>query len=373
MTPETAYDPVAKKMSERRDVMLTSRRTFLSSAAALTAYLAWSSRVESAGQASLDNRSPRMRYRQFGTTGLRVSEIGFGSWGIGSNGYGSVGRADALDALARAEELGCNFVDTAGVYGDSEALLGEYLHGRRDKWIVATKYSGQPAGLEATLDLQLKRLGVEAVDFYQLHWVPDPKGKDGQLYDQLYRIKKAGKARFVGVSLYTAADIDFVLNETRLDGFQIAFSLLDPEPLLSRLDLIRRKRPAILIRSALKEGFLAGKFKADAKFPDPQDQRHRWSAKQIADTVRMAERFRFLEADAGSMPAAALRYPLSFPEISTVLAGTKNGKQAAENFGKTAGSGLSAASLQRIHEQQDALGLLDRGSWLNRLRSLLGL
>jgi aryl-alcohol dehydrogenase-like predicted oxidoreductase len=314
-----------------------------------------------------------MRYRPFGTTGIQVSEIGFGSWGIGGNGYGSVERTEALNALARAEELGCNFVDTAGVYGDSESLLGEYLRGRRDKWIVATKYSGQSAGLEATLELQLKRLGTEAVDFYQLHWAPDPKGKDGALYEQLHRVKKAGKARFIGVSLYTAADIDLVLDQMSLDGFQIAFSLLDPQPLLSRLDLIRRKRPAILIRSALKEGFLAGKFKSDAKFPDPEDQRHKWSAKQIADTVAAAERFRFLEADAGSMAAAALRYPLSFPEIASVLAGTKNTQQASENFGKTAGSTLSAASLQRIREVQDELGLIDGGNWLDRLRSMLGL
>jgi aryl-alcohol dehydrogenase-like predicted oxidoreductase len=311
-----------------------------------------------------------MRYRNFGSTGLKVSEIAFGSWGIG-NGYGSVDRRQALDALAKAEELGCNLVDTAGVYGDAEGTLGEFLRSRRHKWLVATKYSGQEGGLEKTLNDQLKRLGTDGVDFYQLHWVPKADSKDGALYEQLYRVKKAGKARFIGVSLYTAADIDFVLKETQLDGFQVAFSLLDPDPLLDRLDLIRQKRPAILIRSALKEGFLAGKFKATSTFPDPNDQRHQWSAKRVADTANAVERFRFLEAQAGSLAIAALRYPLSFPEISAVLAGTKNENQANENFGKVAGAALSPQNLEHVRAVQSELGLIG-GGWLDKLKALLG-
>jgi aryl-alcohol dehydrogenase-like predicted oxidoreductase len=313
-----------------------------------------------------------MRYRKFGSTGLQISEVAFGSWSIG-NGYGSVDRAQALNALARAEELGCNFVDTAGVYGDAERTLGEFLRGRRRKWHIATKYSGQDAGLEQTLNGQLTRLGTDTIDFYQLHWAPRPDSKDGALYEQLYRVKKAGKARFIGASLYTASDIDFVLKETQLDGFQVAFSLLDPNPVLARLDLIRQKGPAILIRSALKEGFLTGKYKANATFPDPNDQRHKWTAKQIADTVSAAERFRFLQAEAGgSLATAALRYPLSFPEVSAVLAGTKNETQASENFGKVPGATLSTAGLERVRAIQGELGLLGADSWFDKLKSMFG-
>ena len=109
-----------------------------------------------------------MPYRRFGTTGLEVSEVGFGAWAIGGQAYGTVDRRDSLRALARAEELGCNLVDTAMVYGDSELVLGEFLRERRSRWIVATKYSYQPAGITAILEQQLSRMGTDVVDFYQL-------------------------------------------------------------------------------------------------------------------------------------------------------------------------------------------------------------
>ena len=73
--------------------------------------------------------TPGMRTRNFGSTGIRISEVGFGAWAIGGQAYGRVDRAESLNALARAEELGCNFVDTARVYGDSELVLGEDGYG----------------------------------------------------------------------------------------------------------------------------------------------------------------------------------------------------------------------------------------------------
>jgi aryl-alcohol dehydrogenase-like predicted oxidoreductase len=117
-----------------------------------------------------------MPYRRFGSTGLTVSELGFGAWAIGGKAYGVVDREDSLRALARAEELGCNLVDTAMIYGDSELVLGEFLRGRRSRWIVATKYTYQPAGMAATLEQQLIRLGTDVIDFYQLHWLPKDRG-----------------------------------------------------------------------------------------------------------------------------------------------------------------------------------------------------
>jgi aryl-alcohol dehydrogenase-like predicted oxidoreductase len=297
----------------------------------------------------------QMRYRNFGSTGLKVSEVGFGAWGIGGNGYGSVQRSEALDALARAEELGCNFVDSALVYGDSETLLGEFLEGRRQRWIVATKYSGQQEGLAATIEKQLKLLRTDVIDYYQLHWVP--RGQDEKLLDELADLKRKGKARFIGVSLYTPQDIDFVTKFDDMDGFQVAFNLLEPDPFLARLQTIHRAGKAVIVRSALREGFLTGKYRRDATFPDPKDQRHKWTAQQIAETVDRVERFRFLEHEAGSMVVAAARYPLSFPDVSTVLLGTKSVTQAASNFGEVPGGKLSAAALARVRDTQIDLGL----------------
>ena len=134
-----------------------------------------------------------MLTRPFGKTGLQVSERSFGAWAIGGNSFGAVEPTQALRSLAVAEELGCNFVDTAAVYGESEALLGKFLAGRRDRWIVASKYSGQPSGMTAMVDEQLRRLGTDCIDFYQIHWAP--RGKDEHLYSELARLKRDGKVQ----------------------------------------------------------------------------------------------------------------------------------------------------------------------------------
>ncbi len=314
-----------------------------------------------------------MNFRDFGATGMKVSEVGFGAWAIGGQSYGAVDRAESLRALARAEELGCNFVDTAAVYGNSEEVLGEFLRGRRDKWLVATKFSNQDGGLLKTAEEQLKRLGVETIDFYQLHWVPAEHER--HFIDELYSLKRSGKARFIGVSLKTAKSIDYVLDHTEIDGFQIPFSLLDPEPYLSRLARIREKNVGIIVRSSLKQGFLTRKYTRESVFPDASDQRHEWSREQIARTVDSVETFRFLEEDAGSLAVAAARYPLAFPETSTVILGTKTASQADENFGIVPDGTLSEANLRRIREIQEKLkpdsdGLL--GRIRRKLRSLRG-
>jgi aryl-alcohol dehydrogenase-like predicted oxidoreductase len=307
-----------------------------------------------------------MRHRPFGRTGITVSEVGFGSWVIGGQGYGAADKGESLRALARAEELGCNFVDSAQIYGDAELTLGEFLQGRRSRWVVATKFSGQSAGMTATLEDQLRRLQTDAVDLYQLHWVP--RGKDEGLFDELARLKQAGKTRFIGVSLYTVEDIDYVLARPEIDSFQLAFSLLDPDPFMARIQAIHAGGRAVIVRSALREGFLTGKFKRDATFPDPKDQRHALSATQIADLVDQAEHFRYLEKEAGSMVVAAARYPLSFSDVATVILGTRSVRQADSNFGEVAGGTLSRASLDAIRATQIELSL---GSpWRRTLRRL---
>jgi len=292
-----------------------------------------------------------MRFREFGKTGMRVSEVGFGAWGIGGD-FGHIEKSDALAALSRAEELGCNFVDTAGVYGNSEEILGEFLPARRDRWFVATKYSGQAGGLVALAEKQLSRMRIEYIDFYMIHWAPsdDERG----LYDDLYRLKKSGKARYVGVSLYSTGDIDYVLDHTMIDGFQIAVSLLNPQPFLSRRERIRQSGAGIIVRSCLKEGFLTGKFGPYAIFTAPQDQRSHWSREKIRETAEAAERFRFLEEEVGSMTIGAARYPLSFPETSTLILGTKSAAQADINFGQVPGSVLDARVLESIERIQAA-------------------
>ncbi len=310
-----------------------------------------------------------MPYREFGRTGVQVSELSFGSWAIGGKAYGAVERSRSLAALAHAEALGCNVVDTAGVYGDAESVLGEFLAGRRDRWFVSTKFSGQAAGLEATVNAQLERLRTDYLDFYMIHWVP--RGEDAGLLRGLQDLKQSGKVRFIGLSVYDVPDVDFVLREDSLDGLMLPFSLLDPDPFLARRARLAASGKAVMVRSALKEGFLTGKYRRDAKFSDPDDQRSRMTADDIATRVGQAERLRFLEAGSGSLTRAAIAYPLSFPEVSTVVVGVKTVAHADLNFGKAAGSRLAPADLERVARLQRELGVHKPGSWLRAVWSRL--
>ena len=306
-----------------------------------------------------------MERRPFGKTGLLVSERSFGGWAIGGEAYGRLDDGVAERALARAEELGCNFVDVAAVYGDAENVLGRFLEGRRDKWIVATKFSEQPEGIVATVEQHLKRLRVEHIDFYQIHWAPSRD--EEHLYAALETLKRGGKIRFAGVSLRNAADVARVLEHRVVDGVQMPVSLLDPAPLTSVRDALRARGTAVIARSPLRSGFLSGRYAGKARFEDPNDRRSKWSAAEIDKEVRQAAAFAFLATGSRSLREAAIAYPLSFPEVATVIVGCKSVAQAEENFASAAVT-LSPSDLERIATTQRNLGLGRRSGGVELLR-----
>lgn len=314
-----------------------------------------------------------MRQRLFGKTGLSVSERSFGAWAIGGASYGAVPPAAALDALARAEEIGCNFVDTAAVYGESEALLGRFLPGRRERWILASKYSGQPQGMTALVEEQLRRMHTDRIDLYQIHWAP--RGPDEALYSELETLKRAGKIRFAGVSLRSAGDIDHALAHAVVDALQMPVSLLDPDPLASRRALLRERGVGVIARSALRGGFLTGKYDASTRFASSGDQRNEWDARRIGTLAGQADAFSFLAQTAGSLHAAAIAYPLAFAEVSTLILSCKDRGQVDANLGAALPE-LPADVLQGIAQTQRRLGVAPaspaRRLW-RRTKSLLGL
>ena len=305
-----------------------------------------------------------MQYRRFGTTDLMLSEVGFGSWAIGGNSFGAVSGKDALDALARAESHGCNFIDTAAVYGEAEARIGRFLHTRRSRWVVATKYSGQRAGMTATLEAQLSRLGLEAVDLYQIHWMPSRA--DDHLLDELATLRQAGKARYTAVSLYNEADIRRALADPRLDGFQVKINLLTPQPFVPMRQAIARSGKGVIARSALEEGFLTGKYDADATFPDPNDRRRKITEADRQAIVRRARAFQALCSEDTSPTLLAARYVLSFPEVSSLLMSTKNATQADTNFSVIPDGALEERLLASINRVQREQGAFKRAGILRR-------
>lgn len=297
-----------------------------------------------------------MHYRKFGKTDMNVSSLGFGAWAIGGNSYGKVSREDSLAALHRAGDLGCNFIDTAAVYGESENIIGSFLKGRRENWYISTKFSGQAEGMSSLVEKQLQALQTDYIDFYQIHWAPDSSALN--LYDELATLKKQGKIRYAGVSLYNENDIDFILQQPVIDGFQVKLSLLDPMPFISRSSQIKSSGLGVIVRSSLKEGFLTGKFDNNTNFADNIDQRSQWSPTKISRTLKQVQPMRFLENQHRSLLQAALAYPLQFQEVSTVVVGTKNEHQAIANFQENNLQTINKSELEYIELMQRKMGLL---------------
>jgi len=150
----------------------------------------------------------------------------------------------------------------------------------------------------------------------------------------------------------------------------VPLNLLEPYPFMARRDAIAKSGLGVLIRSPLKEGFLAGRFTRETRFTDPTDQRSKLSVDEVVKTVERVEKFRFLEAQSGTLARAAIGYPLSLSQVSSVVVGVKNVWEAEENFGRTAGFRLDAASLARIEAIQREIGLKLGPTLRERVKSM---
>ena len=156
-----------------------------------------------------------MKYRKLGSTNLRVSVIGLGTWQFGGEWGKDFTQAEADAILGRAKELGINFLDTAECYGDhlSESLIGRAIEGERDQWIIATKFGHKYHGFmnrseprSATevmrqLEDSLRALRTDHVDIYQYHSVRNSEFDDETLRNALAEAKQAGKIRHIGASI----------------------------------------------------------------------------------------------------------------------------------------------------------------------------
>ena len=239
-----------------------------------------------------------MRYRQLGATGIRVSEIGFGAWGIGGDAkgavaYGPVDEDESRRALLKAVELGVNFFDTSDFYGfgHSEEVLGKALHPVRSTVAIATKVgflnaAGEQdfstAHIERSLEASLRRLQTDYVDLYQLHSPPLGLLKsDGGIVNTLERLKSTGRIRAFGLSLRAPDDGLPAVRELGFECLQVNFNLLDQRAVANGLfDLCSERNVGVIVRTPLVFGFLTGRYSAAEDF-DPSDHRRRWRPEKI--------------------------------------------------------------------------------------------
>lgn len=310
-----------------------------------------------------------MKYRDFGNTGIKVSEIGFGCWAIGGNNhgnsYGPTTDKSSTDAINKALELGLNFFDTADVYGwgHSEELLGKALRGKRDRVVIATKvgadfYQGTgfqtftPDYIRFALEKSLTRLNTDYIDVYQLHNPPMKLISKEETYATLRELKKEGKIRAFGVSVFTPIEGITAINVGQPDCVQITYNIFSCRPEEQLLPRAYETGCAIIAREPLANGFLTGKYDTAPKFSTGDFRKH-WPMEYVQARSDATRELSFLKKNGQqSMAQAALKYPLMDQAVSTVIVGLKDVDMVEENLAASDAGPLSADEMKQIHELQ---------------------
>ncbi|NWJ44321.1 MAG: aldo/keto reductase [Chloroflexi bacterium] len=290
--------------------------------------------------------------RRLGGSTVEVSAIGTGTWQWGDTTiwqYGANFNAIDVNAAFKASmENGISFFDTAEVYGKglSETLLGKAVRKSEKKPIVATKYAPLPirlnvAAFEKALDNSLKRLGLETVDLYQIHW-PFSLISQSDLMNGLAKAVKAGKVRAVGISNYNAPQMKQAYSLLKQMGVplasnQVQYNLLYRKPEANGvLETCRRLNITLIAYSPLAKGLLSGKYSGTAAQAVPGIRRFmpdfRASGLAKADSVVREVLAIALERDK-TPSQVALNWLLSKDELIVAIPGAKNPRQSEQNAG----------------------------------------
>ena len=313
-----------------------------------------------------------MNYRVFGRCGWAVSEVGFGAWAIGGS-WGKVDEEDAVAALHRAIDCGVNFIDTADVYGDgkSERLIARVLKDRKERVFVATKAGRRlvphtadgytEENLTKFVERSLKNLEVETIDLLQLHCPPTEVYYRPEVFAALDKLVAQGKIRYYGVSVEKVEEGLKAIEYPGVRSVQIIFNIFRQRPAELFFARCREKRVAIIARVPLASGLLTGKITKDTVFP-PDDHRNFNRYGQAFDRgetfagvdfekgLQAVEELRALVPQGFTMAQFALKWILMFPEVSTVIPGAKNPRQAEENAKASDLPPLQEDTIERVRE-----------------------
>src|ERR1700730_5055009 len=290
-----------------------------------------------------------MNYRSLGRTGLGVSEIGFGAWGIGGRtlsqtSCGDTDDRNSLAALARAHDCGITFFDTSAAYGNghSEELIGKALAGGRHRAALATKagdgrWARPPefsaAAIVASTERSLGRLRTDYLDLLLLHNAPLDVLRAPDVREALTRLTASGKIRSWGASAKGPADALEALRACDVPVIQANFNMMDVRAVTAGLfEEVSRRNAGFIARTPLCFGFLSGTLTRETKFP-PGDHRLSWSSAQLANWIDGArDLLDVVSASPGPAGVqAALRFCLAFPEVSATIPGILTPAEAGEN------------------------------------------
>jgi aryl-alcohol dehydrogenase-like predicted oxidoreductase len=312
-----------------------------------------------------------MERRRLGRTGLEVSEVGYGAWGIGGSGWLGAKDDESLQARERALDLGVNLIDTALGYGDghSEELVGQVVRGRAETVRVATKIPPKnglwparkgtraeetfPAEhVRACTETSLRNLGLDTIDVQQFHVWDDDWVDQGDWQEAIDALKQEGKIRCFGVSIndHEPANALRLVRSGLVDSVQVIFNVFDQSPEDELFPACREHDVGVLARVPLDEGGLTGRITPDTTFPEGDFRARYFRDDRKAEVFERAQAIADdLGIELDELPAVALRYILSSDAVSSVIPGMRSVRNVERNVAVGDGRGLPSEQVERLH------------------------
>lgn len=314
-----------------------------------------------------------MRTRSFGTTDLRCSEIGFGTWALGSNWWGKITSGEGENLIRRALDLGVTFFDTGDVYGKgaNEEIVASALAGvPRESVQLSTKFGysleerrqehsqgerpqdWSPEHARAALEASLRRLRTDHVDLYQLHNPRMDAIVRDDLFEELERLKEEGKLRHYGVALGPAIGWREeglrALEERGITSLQTVYNVLEQDPGRDFLASAELHGAGVMARVPTSSGLLEDKYTLETTFP-PGDHRSHRPREWLVEGLQKVERLRFLCEEHGvTMAQAALKFILAQDAIACVLPTVTSLEELEEWAAASEAPDLTGEDLDRI-------------------------
>jgi aryl-alcohol dehydrogenase-like predicted oxidoreductase len=315
-----------------------------------------------------------MRYRKLGRTGLEISTLGYGAWGIGGTMWIGADDDESLRALRRSIELGVNFIDTAHGYGNghSEKLVGQVVRDSVETVYVATKIPPKnrrwpaPAGVRAEdafpadwivkcTDESLQRLGLETIDVQQFHvWSDEWVGR-GDWLDGVAQLKRDGKIRFFGVSIndHQPANGVKLVESGHVDTVQLIYNIFDQSPEDELFPAVEAADVGVIVRVPFDEGSLTGRIRPDTEFPQG-DFRARYFRGDRRQQVW--GRAQAIAADLGvsvdEVADIALRFCVTHPAVSCAIPGMRSVTNVERNVASADAGPLTAEQIELLRKHR---------------------
>jgi len=294
-----------------------------------------------------------MQTRKLGYSDLYLTTVGLGTWAIGGGewayGWGPQDDAESVAAIRRALDLGVNWIDTAAVYGlgHSEEVVGRAVAGWRDKVIIATKCglvwdegSTTPyrrLGAESVrreVEASLRRLNVEAIDLYQIHW-PNPDEEIEEAWSTIADLIQEGKVRYGGVSNFSAEQLKRVQAIHPVASLQPPYNMLRREVEEELLPYCAANDVGVIAYSPMQSGLLTGKFTRDhvERLPDKdwRKQNPRFQEPELGASLALVERLHpIAERNDRTAAQLAIAWVLRRPEVTAAIVGARRPSQIEE-------------------------------------------